>query len=290
MQYYLVGLCHLCYLYNCQITNKLYDSLVVIRFSVCALLKKKRIMVQYSNAEKFDIMMIYGECRRNARAATRLYRLRYPNRRRQPNDKTFKNLATNLMQYGSFQKSKRDRLRTIRNNDNVAQILQTVENNPTISLRNISEETGISYSSCQRMLSDNRFHPFKATIVHHLRPDDYQRRLDFLANFSVLYEEDNTITKKILWTDESRFHNNGVVNMHNCHYWSDVNPNWTKISHNQNIFGINVWCGILDGNLIGPYFYEGKLNGQMYLNFLQNELPELLENISINVRRSLWFQ
>lgn len=51
------------------------------------------------------------------------------------------------------------------------------------------------------------------------------------------------------------------------------NPHWT-----QQMWGINIWCAISYGHLIGPHFYADILIGIRYLDFLQNTLPELLEN------------
>jgi hypothetical protein len=51
-----------------------------------------------------------------------------------------------------------------------------------------------------------------------------------------------------------------------------------------------VWCGILGDSIIGPCFIDGNLNGQKYTNFLTDELPDLLENISIVRRNRMWFQ
>jgi len=42
------------------------------------------------------------------------------------------------------------------------------------------------------------------------------------------------------------------------------------------VWGTNVWCGLLGGNLIGPYFYDGTLNGRRYSDFLTLLLTLLL--------------
>ncbi|EFN60832.1 hypothetical protein EAG_00064, partial [Camponotus floridanus] len=52
----------------------------------------------------------------------------------------------------------------------------------------------------------------------------------------------------------------------------------------------NVWCGLLDGCIVGPYFIEGNLTGEAYLNLLQNELPEMLENINLHTVQNMWIQ
>jgi hypothetical protein len=52
-----------------------------------------------------------------------------------------------------------------------------------------------------------------------------------------------------------------------------------------------VWTvGIVGGKLIGPYFYDGTFNGRRYLDFLTNELPRLLEYVSLDTREHMFFQ
>jgi hypothetical protein len=94
----------------------------------------------------------------------------------------------------------------------------------------------------------------------------------------------------ILWTDESHFISHGVPNRKNTHYWSDENPHNIRSFQRQGHFGINVWCGIVGHHLIGPYFYEGTLTGLRFLEFLRNELPILLENVPLQIRKNLWIQ
>lgn len=40
---------------------------------------------------------------------------------------------------------------------------------------------------------------------------------------------------------------------------------------------------------MGHFFLPGRLNGQLYLNFLQNELPPLLEDVPLYLRQQHWF-
>lgn len=41
---------------------------------------------------------------------------------------------------------------------------------------------------------------------------------------------------------------------------------------------------------IGPFQLPARVNGAMYSDFLSEELPELLEDISLEERRVMWFQ
>lgn len=44
------------------------------------------------------------------------------------------------------------------------------------------------------------------------------------------------------------------------------------------------------GQIIGPYFFERTVSGASYLEFLQDHLPEYLENIPLHTRQRYWFQ
>ena len=46
----------------------------------------------------------------------------------------------------------------------------------------------------------------------------------------------------------------------------------------------------MDGQIVGPYFFNANLNGAMYLQFLQNDLLGLIEDINLQTRRDMWFQ
>ena len=49
-------------------------------------------------------------------------------------------------------------------------------------------------------------------------------------------------------------------------------------------------CGIFGDHVIGPYFFEGRLTGQVYATFLQNVLLQLMEDVSLNVSINMWMQ
>ncbi|CAH0551598.1 unnamed protein product [Brassicogethes aeneus] len=114
------------------------------------------------------------------------------------------------------------------------------------------------------------------------------RRLNFLTHFRILLEENPNLLNQILWSDESRFNNNEVINKHNCRYWSQENPNWIRQTKFQTRFGVNVWCGIVNGYIVGPYLYHEHLTSVRYLQFMQNDLPLLLQNLGIDVN-TMWF-
>ena len=65
-----------------------------------------------------------------------------------------------------------------------------------------------------------------------------------------------------MFTDEAQFNRNGVNNTHNPHVWGDENPHTTVETNFQQRFSVNVWCAVLDDQLIGPFILEGRLIGE----------------------------
>lgn len=240
--------------------------------------------------EYVDILLIYGECQKNSRRARELYRVRYPDRV-PPNKNTFAYVEKKLRN-GCFPnwKPKTPRRKFMQTEDNVISILAYVAVDPHVSTRLLARELEVSRTTVQRVLKTHKYHPYKIHLVQGLSPQDPEQRLHFISEILVKLEEDPLFLNKILWSDESRFHNNGIVNRHNCHYWSPENPYWIRETHFQQVWGVNVWCGIFNGRLIGPYFYEGTLTGERYLEFLQHVLPVLIEDVPLRERVTMWWQ
>lgn len=69
---------------------------------------------------------------------------------------------------------------------------------------------------------------------------------------------DPTFFDKVLFSDESTFQNTGELNRHNSHYYSDINPFWICYVDHQHQWKVNVWCGILDGQIIELHFFQRR--------------------------------
>ncbi|EFN66784.1 Transposable element Tc3 transposase, partial [Camponotus floridanus] len=72
--------------------------------------------------------------------------------------------------------------------------------------------------------------------------------------------------------------------------WSDVNPHATRDRGFQRRFSVNVWCGIIETKIIGPFFFNGHLNGNRYLEFLQTTFSEYLRDLPLLIFRDIIFQ
>jgi hypothetical protein len=75
------------------------------------------------------------------------------------------------------------------------------------------------------------------------------------------------------------------MNLHNLYVWAEENPNPTRSSS----FHHSVWVGIVDDRLIGPYVIEDRIGCAHYLNFLQETLHILMDDLPLNVRQDMWY-
>jgi len=121
-------------------------------------------------------------------------------------------------------------------------------------------------------------YPYHVQRVQHLGPGDFAERLEFCKWLNGSCE----LHRYILFTDEAQFNCDIVNNTHNSHVWADENNHATMENNFQLRFSVNVWCAVLDDQLIGPFILEGRPTGEAYLKFLQEELPRLFEDVPLN--------
>jgi len=122
--------------------------------------------------------------------------------------------------------------------------------------------------------------------VQHLGPGDFAETLEFCKWLNGSRE----LHRYSLFTYESQFNRDGVNNTHNSHAWADENPHTSVESNFQQHFSVNEWRAVLDDQLIGPFILEGRLTREAYLRFLQEELPQFLEDVPLNKRGHTYIQ
>jgi hypothetical protein len=144
----------------------------------------------YSSSEYIDMILTFARCGNNAREAVRLYRDNFHK------DKT-----------GQMQPVRRKvggAPRNVRTVEHEEAVLNVFEEDGTRSIRTVSREMGLSKSSVQRVLADNRRHPYHYTRVQHLLPEDYPIRRDFYL-WLINQNDASHFLSRILFSDESLF-------------------------------------------------------------------------------------
>lgn len=245
---------------------------------------------QYTLNELADMHLIYGECNSNSLASARRYAEKFPNRRI-PHSSTFAAVDRRFREKGTFlhHTIEHSRPRSVRTPNFEENVLNAVAEHPHTSVRRIAAELEVQKSTVHRVLKEQQLHPYHLRRIHELLPQDPNSRLNFCNWFKGKQNEDNNFVNTILMTDEACFTKNGAINLHNLHEWSDENPRATIVNHSQYQFKINVWAGVVGNCLLGPIELPQRLNGPHYLDFIQNTLPQLLEDVDLATRREMWF-
>ena len=78
--------------------------------------------------------------------------------------------------------------------------------------------------------------------------------------------------KNVIFSDEANFYTNGVVNKQQVRHWAQENPHWHIDRNQQGAARVMVWLGVWDESFIGPFFFDGTVTGQTYVNMLGNEM------------------
>lgn len=111
--------------------------------------------------------------------------------------------------------------------------------------------------------------------MKHLGPGDFAQGMEFcnwLGGSSSLH-------CYILYMDEVQFHTDAISNKQlQC----VVTQSYHCGSNFQVRFFVIVWCVVMDNEPIGPIVFEGRLTGEAYLLVLQQELPQLVENVPVS--------
>lgn len=241
-----------------------------------------------SNNERVDMIEVYFLSRKNCTLAAETYAERYPERPT-PDRRSFKKLVNNLREHGSFT-YKKQRRNTVLTEDVKTFILAYFEAHPKKSVREADSELGINYETIRRVLHEFKYHAYKASVHQVLHPGDTGRRLVFCGWIAQEAANDPNFLASIIWTDESNFTNNGMMNRKNNHFWSKENPLIVIEGQNQIKFSINCWCAILNNRLLAVHLYPGTLTGARYVQFLEEVLIGALEDIPIDARQNLFFQ
>ncbi|CAK1590750.1 unnamed protein product [Parnassius mnemosyne] len=246
---------------------------------------------EYTQREYAEMHYLYGFCDGNARAAAREYRQRYPSRDRFSDYRVFMRVHNSYTE-GVLPGQHAPRAgRPAVRFENGNEVLRELRLDPGISQRQISRNLGITRSTVQQIIKRKKYHAYHVQRVQALAPGDYEPRVRFCREMLRYHREDPQFFNKVLWTDESNFRRMGVFNIHNLHFYSRVNPHIIRNDRFQHLFGINMWAGIIGQQLV-LHEMPARLNGALYLNFLQNNLNRILNEAEVPEARiaEMWLQ
>ena len=204
-------------------------------------------------------------------------------------EKTLRSWVKNFRETGFVGSRKRlGAPKSVRTSPNIARVCEAVQSNPYHSARIHAKNLKLSGTTVRRILhKDLKFHPYKMLYTQQLLPVDYATRVAFSGTMLQKIQSKQIPLNAILITDEAHFYLNGDINQHNLRYWSDKNPRiiYEKPLHSPKI---TVWMGVAAWGVIGPYFFDGTVNSERYMQLLNEFVrPELSRRRKLSCT---WFQ
>ena len=138
-----------------------------------------------------------------------------------------------------------------------------------------------SHSSVWRVHHQQGLYPYHLNPVQELKPEDHRARHVYCRWLLQITGDQPDFLNHVLWTDESGFTQDSIVNLYNLHIYSDENLRVTHSSSFQQMFNVNVWDGILGITLIGPFIIEERMRGEDYLNFIEDVVMPMLDDMPL---------
>ncbi|KAJ3661413.1 hypothetical protein Zmor_005808 [Zophobas morio] len=159
----------------------------------------------------------------------------------------------------------------------VEDLRERMEQSPKKSLSKLSLQSGVPYTTCQKVLKRTlHMHPYKVSSIHELKPADYPRRVAYCEWFQ--NNMNNRILDLSFFSDEAWFHLNGYVNSQNYRVWSAENP-FVFEERPLHSVKVGVWLAVSRRRVIGPIFFHNTINSaryreqilEVFLNHLDDE-------------------
>lgn len=199
-------------------------------------------------------------------------------------------LVKKFLETGSVLNLKKKKIVRDEDDASTVLILDSVQDNPKLSLRRRALQLNMSKSHIQRVLKERKLYPYKPIFNHTLEPGDDEKRLYFCMWMGDEIMENQNFHKSIVFSDEATFSSNGTVSSQHVRYWSDTNPHFRIASKRQYFVKVNVWCAVSYHGIIGPYFFDANVNQHNYLEMLSNFFWDGLSELPLAYRQRMYFQ
>lgn len=157
-----------------------------------------------------------------------------------------------------------------------ARVSEVMLHSPSKSTRRLSQQVGVSRTTCRRVLKSLKLKPYRITVVQQLKEPDKGKRVTFCRWLLNQVADGGLDPFMFIMSDEAWFHLSGYVNGQNSRYWASENPHLIHEVplHDQKI---GVWCAVLASRVIGPIFFDTTVNTDVYLTILDDFAQQLTE-------------
>ena len=136
----------------------------------------------YTIAERVELVSLFYKNNDCARAAARAFNNNHPENH--VSHPYIIELMRKFVDTGSVQNKKREANQPQRNENVQIAILGHIAIDNMMSTRTLSDVSGVTRTTLQRILKMHKFHPYKIHLVQQLNEDDGDRRLQFCETMS----------------------------------------------------------------------------------------------------------
>ncbi|XP_076664855.1 uncharacterized protein LOC143367157 [Andrena cerasifolii] len=163
----------------------------------------------YSAEEYYTMFWMYARNNGDASATVRALAREYP-RIETPSEGTIRRLASRLHSTGSMMRrgSVMGRPRAAWNLAVEENVLDAIDEEPTVSVRDLSRRLDASRMTVHRILRENMLHPYSYVRVQHLHPGNGDQRVEGVTLMPTIYKIYMTLLAKRL---ESEMEVKGMV-------------------------------------------------------------------------------
>lgn len=211
------------------------------------------------------------------------------NHRPIPSKSTINNCIRKFKETGSVTTKSRGGNKRYFDNTLEEMVLGMITADPMSSTRTIAENCNVTSTAVWKILHKHNYHPYKLQCHQEIFDVDLESRITFCEEMQERANQDRNFLNSICFTDECTFTLNNEANTQNTRYWSQENPRINLATRTQYPQKINIWAGIYNNKIIGPFEIVGNLNSQTYLDLLINEVGPALEEVA-HEDQEVWYQ
>ena len=141
-----------------------------------------------------------------------------------PAKSSVQSLVKKWRETGSVENVKKQRPKLVRTPEVVSDIQQRISISPQKSTRKISQEVGLSRTTCQCVLKSLSMRAYRITCAQELKLPEKDKHLQYCKWLMSMIEEGYLDPLLYFMSDEAWFYLSGYVNSQNTRYWSSKNP------------------------------------------------------------------
>lgn len=196
-----------------------------------------------------------------------------------PDTRVIKNWEEKLFRTGSIFDLPRSG-RPSERGDERDNVVTSLREAPTMSIRRRSDELQIAPKTLHRIIKEDLgYRCWRPTKVQFLTEEDRLHRVDCCRQ--ILQKYDNNVRRdKLFFSDECAVYSEGRGDNKMISFWSKENPHYHE-QLRQHPPSVMIWAAISGKHLIGPFFINGSITSESYINMLRTHFIPALEDKGI---------